>query len=331
MPIQLILLGLTTVYGAIACLLEDQSHPAGTRISVDGRELHLSVVNGQAEGQGNATIVLDHSLGGIEGYLVAELLAEQLSQQGRVCFYDRAGYGWSDHSLEPRTSDRIVTELDILLTQAGIAPPYILIGDSFGSYNMRLYADRYPEKVAGLILTDGLHESGMLGLPIGLKLLKLLFISGFLMATIGAALGIIRVLKDLGFFEILKPELRRYSPNALNAVTRSFCRPKHWITMARELWSMDESSRQMQPVQHLGNLPIVSIKSASFFKPALWTHLIPLGQANALRDRMHEKLLTLSTQSIQIQAKKSGHFVWIDEPDLLTQSIVQIIRTIKSQ
>ncbi len=322
MPIQLILFGLTTIYGAIACLLEDQSPPPGNRISVDGRDLHLSVINGN----GDATIVLDHSLGGIEGYLVAQLL----SQYGQVCFYDRAGYGWSDHHWQPRTSDRIITELDALLTQAGIEPPYILVGDSFGSYNMRLYADRYPEKVAGLVLTDGLHESEMLAMPIGLKLLKLLFISGFLMATIGSALGIIRVLKDLGFFELLKPELRNYSPNALNAVTRSFCRPKHWITMARELWSMDESGRQMQPVQSLGHLPIVSIKSSSFFKPALWTHLIPLGQANALRDRMHAKLLTLSTQTLQIQAHKSGHFVWIDEPEIITQSIHHIIQILKN-
>ncbi len=72
---------------------------------------------------------------------------------------------------------------------------------------MRLYADRYPEQVIGLVLTDGLHESGMLAMPIAIKALKLLFLSGFVMATIGSMLGIVRVLKDLGVFELLKPEL----------------------------------------------------------------------------------------------------------------------------
>jgi len=72
---------------------------------------------------------------------------------------------------------------------------------------MRLYTDRYPEQVIGLVPTDGLHESGMLAMPIAIKALKLLFLSGFVMATIGSMLGIVRVLKDLGVFELLKPEL----------------------------------------------------------------------------------------------------------------------------
>ena len=53
--------------------------------------------------------------------------------------YDRAGYGWSQSSWKPRTSQQIVKELHSLLNKANIQPPYILLGDSFGSYNMRLY------------------------------------------------------------------------------------------------------------------------------------------------------------------------------------------------
>jgi pimeloyl-ACP methyl ester carboxylesterase len=319
--IQLIVLGLTTIYGAIACLLEDRTPPPGERIAIDGGCLHLSVLEANPEIPPAVTIVLDHSLGGIEGYL----LAEQFSNYGRVCFFDRAGYGWSDHSSHGRTSDRIVTEVDAALTQAGIQPPYLLVGDSFGSYNMRLYAHRYPEKVMGLVLTDGLHESGMLNMPIALQGLKLVFLSGFVVATIGAMLGIIRVLKDLGIFELLKPELRQCSPDGLTAVKRSFCRPKHWITMTRELWNLDQSGRQMLTAESLGDLlgdlPIVSIKSASFFQPAWWTRLIPLGTANGLRDRMHEKLSALSKDCIQLDAQNSGHFVWTDEPEIMAQAI----------
>jgi pimeloyl-ACP methyl ester carboxylesterase len=314
---QLIVLGLTTIYGAIACLLEDRTPPPGQRISIDGGCLHLSVLEGNPEVTPEVTIVLDHSLGGIEGYL----LAEQFSKYGRVCFCDRAGYGWSDHSGASRTSDRIITEIDTALTQGSIQPPYLLVGDSFGSYNMRLYAHRYPEKVVGLVLTDGLHESGMLNMPIALQGLKLVFISGFMVATIGAMLGIIRVLKDLGMFELLKPELRQCSPDGLSAVKRSFCRPKHWITMTRELWNLDHSGRQMLTAETLGDLPIVSIKSASFFQPAWWTRLIPLGAANRLRDRMHEKLSALSKDCIQLNAQNSGHFVWTDEPEIMAQAI----------
>ncbi len=168
-------------------------------------------------GEASPTIIIDHSLGGIEGYF----LIEELSQLARVCIYDRAGYGWSDPSPYPRTSYQIVRELDQLLTQAKIEPPYILVGDSFGSYNVRLYAHLFPEKVVGLVLTDGLHDKGMLKMSPALKALKLFFISGFLMSIIGSILGIIRVLRVLGVFELLKPELRRFSPDSCHRVKRS--------------------------------------------------------------------------------------------------------------
>jgi len=123
--------------------------------------------------------------------------------------------------------------------------PYLLIGDSFGSYNMRLYAHRYPEKVVDLVLTDGLHESAMLHMPLSLRGLQYFFASGFIMSILGSILGIIRVLNRIGVFEWLKPELRQFSSAALNAVKRSFCRPKHWLTMTQEILSLDTSARQV--------------------------------------------------------------------------------------
>ena len=104
----------------------------------------------------------------------------------------------------------MVRELDALLTQAGIEPPYILLGNSLGSYNVRLYAHLFPEKVVGMVLTDGLHEGGMLKMPIRLRALQLFFLSGFVMSTFGSTIGIVRLLKILGGFELIKPGLKRF-------------------------------------------------------------------------------------------------------------------------
>ena len=309
-----LLLIVTTLYQAIACWREDQTPPPGQRIDIGGYKLHWYTA-GHSETQ--PTIVLDHSLGGIEGYF----LLPELAKLGRVCCYDRAGYGWSDRSPYPRTSQQIVTELDQLLTAANIAPPHLLIGNSFGSYNLRLYAHQFPEKVAGLVLTDGLHENGMLRMPLLLQGLKLFFVSGFVMCVLGSALGIIRLLKTCKVFELLKPELRQYPSHILNPVTRSFCRPKHWITMAQEMWNLETSGRQLQAIDSLGSLPIVSIKANSFFKLSLWTRLIPLGSANRLRDEMHQEILKLSTNCVQLQAETSGHFVWLDQPEVMLQAV----------
>jgi pimeloyl-ACP methyl ester carboxylesterase len=313
-PINFLLLALTSTYQLLACWQENQQSPPGQMIDVGGFSLHLLT---QGEITQRPTIVLDHSLGGVEGYF----LLDRLSQLGRVCIYDRAGYGWSQPSPHRRTSEHIVAELDQLLTNAHIAPPYILIGDSFGGYNMRLYADRFPAKVAGLILTDGLHESGMLTMPLPLRALQYFFISGFLMAIGGSSLGIIRSLRAIGLFELLKPELRRFSKLANAQAQRSFCRPTHWWTMTQELWHLDRSGQDLQTAPNLGNLPLASIKAASFFMPAFWTRFIPLGSANQLRDRMHLDLLKLSTQSHQFAAANSGHFVWIDQPEVMLEAV----------
>ena len=66
------------------------------------------------KGTGKTTVILDHSLGGIEGYFLINAIA----QLTRVCIYDRPGYGWSDPSPKSRCSSEIVRELDLLLTEA---------------------------------------------------------------------------------------------------------------------------------------------------------------------------------------------------------------------
>ncbi|MGI0484635.1 alpha/beta fold hydrolase [Pantanalinema rosaneae CENA516] len=302
----------TTLYQVIACWREDRSPPPGQWADVGGYRLHYVTA-----GTGDLTIVLDHSLGGIEGYL----LLDELAKLSRVCIYDRAGFGWSDRSPYPRTSHQIVTELDKMLTCAGLAPPYLLVGNSFGSYNMRLYAYRFPEKVVGLVITDGLHESGMLQMPLALKGLQLVFVSGFIMSVLGSGLGLIRILKLVGGFELLKPELRQFSRSSLQAVKRSFCRPKHWLTMTQELLALATSSRQVRCANDLKDLPILSIKSHAFFKASLITILMPLKAADRLRDRMHHQFKSLSSHCVQLDADRSGHFVWIDQPDVIPHAV----------
>lgn len=310
--IRIFLLVATTLYQAITCWLEDRQSPPGQLVDVGGYRLHFCVA-----GEAKPTIVLDHSLGGVEGYF----LIEELAKLARVCIYDRAGYGWSDHSPYPRTSEQIANELDRLLTQAGIEPPYILVGNSFGSYNVRLYAHLFPQKVVGIVFTDALHETGMLKMSIRLQALKLFFLSGFAMSILGSMLGIIRLLGVCKVFELLKPELRYLSKNSLKWVKRSFCRPKHWITMSREMMNLNKSARQVRIAQHFGTLPIVSVKASSFFKLSFWTIFIPLQDANQLREKMHVELCSLSTDYFQLEASKSGHFVWIDQPDVIVDAV----------
>ncbi|MDX2098251.1 MAG: alpha/beta hydrolase, partial [Leptolyngbyaceae cyanobacterium bins.59] len=74
--VQVLLLIATTLYQAIACWLEDRPSPPGQLIDVGSHRLHLYTL-----GESSPTIVLDHSLGGLEGYF----LIQELSKLARVC------------------------------------------------------------------------------------------------------------------------------------------------------------------------------------------------------------------------------------------------------
>ncbi len=120
--IQVLLLVATTLYQAIAVLLEDKQPPPGQMIDVGGYRLHLWV-----KGEAKPTIIVETSLGGVEGYF----LIDKLALLARVCIYDRAGYGWSDHSPHPRTSHQIVKELDILSIPVSCSPSVSTIPTTF--------------------------------------------------------------------------------------------------------------------------------------------------------------------------------------------------------
>lgn len=314
---QYLLLAATALFHALMSWQENKTIlPPGKLIKIKDRQMHLDV-----RGIGETTVILDHSLGGIEGYFLIEAIAKFT----QVCIYDRPGYGWSQASLQPRSSELIVRELDLLLTEANIQPPYILVGNSFGSYNMRLYAHIFPEKVTGLILTDALHEIGMLNMPWRIKAVKYLFISGFIMSVLGAALGIIRAIGTIGLFEVIKPELRQFSRQQRRIVKKSFYHYQHWLTMARELINLDRSGQQLQVANNLGNLPVISIKSYTFFKPGFLSFLLPLKSIDKLRDIMHHHLSFISTNYTEIKASKSSHFVWIDQPEVVIEAIQKLL------
>lgn len=314
---QYLLLISTTIFHVIANLTERKTlPPPGKLIDLNGYQAHLWV-----EGRGATTVVLDHSLGGIEGYF----LIDEIAQMTQVCIYDRPGYGYSDPSPKPRCSAEIVQELDLLLTKAKIEPPYILVGDSFGSYNVRLYAYQFPEKVRGIVLTDGLHESGMLNLPGMIVAVKYLFISGFIMSVFGSFLGIIRLLGLIGLLEIIKPEIKQFSIIQRQRIKRSFYNYHHWITMTRELVSLNQSSRQVKAACDFADLPIISIKSKTFFKSSIFTFVLPLKAIDRLRNKMHYHLSLLSDNFSQISAENSSHFVWTDEPEIILQAIARLL------
>ena len=119
-------------YEAIAATGDARHYPPpGTLVDVGGFRLHINCV-----GTGSPTVVLDAGLGGSS--LDWSLVQPELGRSTRVCAYDRAGMGWSDPGPQPRTPGQIARELHTLLTNAGIAGPYVLVGHSLAGTNVSM-------------------------------------------------------------------------------------------------------------------------------------------------------------------------------------------------
>lgn len=128
------------------------------RIDVGGYELHLRI-----QGSAEPTVVIDSGCGGTAAEW--EFIQRQVARVTRVIAYDRAGCGQSDPGSLPRTCLQIATELERLLAAAEIEGPLVLLGQSLGGMNIRMFASRNLDRVAGMILVDAAHENAFRRLP----------------------------------------------------------------------------------------------------------------------------------------------------------------------
>jgi pimeloyl-ACP methyl ester carboxylesterase len=132
----------------VATAADSRAHPApGRLVDVGGYRLHLLCV-----GRGTPVVVLDALFPGTVSNWA--WVQPRVAGTTQVCAYDRAGLGWSDPGPAPRDAVQQARELHALLTVAGVHGPYVLAGHSLGGLVVRMFADRYPQDVAGVVLVE---------------------------------------------------------------------------------------------------------------------------------------------------------------------------------
>lgn len=113
----------------------------------EGRKLNAFCI-----GEGSPTVLFEQ---GGEGNIANwKLIQPAISALTRTCFYDRAGFGYSDPPQEPVTALNVTDDLRSLLMAEHIEGPLIIVGHSIGGFYATVYASRFPEDVAGLVLVD---------------------------------------------------------------------------------------------------------------------------------------------------------------------------------
>ncbi len=134
--------------------IEKEQYPApGILVDVNdnGEKVHV-----YTEGQGDHTLVFMSGLGTSSPYYDFKVLYNKLTDEHRIAVVERAGYGWSDLTESPRDINTVLEETRKALTLSGETPPYILFPHSLSGLEAIHWANEYPEEVDAIIGLDPL-------------------------------------------------------------------------------------------------------------------------------------------------------------------------------
>ncbi len=295
--------------------------PLGKRIDVGGYQLHINT-----RGTGSPTVVMEYGLGGLSP--IWSLVQSEIAKFTRVCTYDRAGYGWSDPSPHPRTSQYMAQELHTLLTNAGIEGPYILVGHSLGGLNVRQFASQYPENVLGLVLVDGVPANVYTELSPEFEQSMTETQRMFQILSLMSRLGLLRLgIQLLG--TRVAPDFVQKLPAEVQPIILANFSSKTFKTAIAENRRMSQSAEAVQQTQLLNHLPLVVLSHGL----NMFSSLPPVQaeKAGKIWQNLQRETAQLSTQGTLKIAQNSGHNIHIDQPKLVIDSILQIVEKVRRQ
>ena len=311
--------------------MRDRDIP-GRLIDIGGFRLHVN-----CSGDGSPAVIMDAALGGSS--ISWSLVQPAIAALTRVCSYARAGFGWSDAGPMPRTAGRVADELRALLENAEVSPPFLLVGHSFGGLVMRIFADRYRNEVAGLVLVDPAHPEDwvtpapkeQLKIDRGIKLCR----SGSMAARFGAA-RVVSGFVTLGFFGVARGLAKVVSrgglsredegilapvwklpPEARRPLRRFWTQEKFFDALGSQIASISTSAAETLAAgaRGYGDLPLVTISSTD---------------PGDYRLRQQEALARLSTRGRHRIASNSGHWIPLDQPQAVIDAIREVLTDIQT-
>lgn len=307
--IALALLGAT--YQAVATWRAARAFPPpGQLVDVGGYKLHIHCL-----GTGSPTVVTENGLGGSSPDW--SLVQPAVSQTTRICSYDRAGSGWSETGPAPRTSRQISAELHTLLTNAGVAAPYVLVGHSAGGMHAQVYASQYPAEVAGLVLVDPTPAQAIMRFSPEQRRAVLPDLGQLPLLQVMEFLGVMRLLPLPG------AEVLASLPAATQAQVRAHrLQSGAMAAMAAEAESLATSIQETTEATPLPpERPLLIVWHGI---PAEPVELEPLALADM------EALLQQSANSKFVVAEQSGHAIPFERPAVVIDAINQVVTAVRT-
>jgi pimeloyl-ACP methyl ester carboxylesterase len=274
------------------------------------------------KGSGNPTVLFEAGIAATN--LNWFHIQEPVSRFASTVSYDRGGLGWSSPARTARTPANIAAELHQLLERAAIKPPYILVGHSFGGLVMRRFALNYPEEVASMVLVDPMRIEEWPPLDPAkqseLNRGKKLFRFAIPVARIGVArLAVTSLFLHSGLaaqrlagaagngglhvLDRIKDEVGKMPREVWPIIASHWSRPGNYAGMRSHVEAVPDTVREMQNAEPILDIPVL---------------VLTPGKSSPLSE---EYLRRIGNNVQQVIAPESAHWIHLDQPDLVIDSI----------
>lgn len=129
-----------------------QDRSRADRIELDGSLVRVSMTGFEDRAPGEIAIILQSGIGQpLENW---DPIWSSIAEIAPVFSYDRPGTGQSEAVKDIPTPEWAAEHLHRLLGSLDVAPPYVLVGHSWGGALNHFFAGLYPMEVAGVVSID---------------------------------------------------------------------------------------------------------------------------------------------------------------------------------
>ena len=287
--------------------LANKFPPPGQFVQSGDRKLHV-----QCSGDGPVTILLESGLNdfSLHWYRLFPLL----SKETKTCAYDRAGLGWSGSNPSAANIQDAANDLNqIVSSVASDSSPVVLVGHSYGSLIVRLFAQQHPKNIRAIVLLDPANEYMSERIEGYGEVLKQAA-SQFKTLSLIAKAGLVALLPDKIPAGDLSGEVAKSYRAVLafgNFLAGAALESEAMVSNLRFMQSQDQNNLREIPIviisrglsDPIPGLPEETVDNLE----STWANL-----QSDLVTRLHAK---------QLFAKNSHHNIQISEPDIVYQTI----------
>ena len=120
--------------------------------TINGFKVEVLIAGMENNSADKPVVVFENGLA--SGFDSWDSVAKEIAKTNVVFRYNRPRIGESENDSLSPTTEHINSNLREMLLQKKLKPPYLLVSHSFGGAYIRSFASRYPEEVAGLVFVD---------------------------------------------------------------------------------------------------------------------------------------------------------------------------------